>query len=377
MATAPTAPTATGTQPESVVMATNRTARRVRVFDIVVSFARQLGRAFCSRQETFVIPLGLMGAGCRDSTGVNRWERAVGFWRIGGLVALGVMLGSGAVDARERLGWSLAISNDSIGEFLDRWQSSSVQVGAFYGPAWSGAAPERFGEMLELRFRTDILTPADLEMPDPSDRRHAGVLAFGVHSYASPGAFEVRGGVDLVVVGPQTGLLDLQQDLHKVIGFPVPTLDDFQIEDTARLDFSGEVARVWEVGSARVRPFLEAQVGSEDMLRAGFDVTFGALGRGDQMVRSVTTGHRVPVGLGRDGGFSFVLGADVARVVDSIYLPESLGYELTSLRKRVRAGVHYRADPWDVFYGIAWLGEEFEAQPEGQLVGTFQIAWPF
>jgi hypothetical protein len=47
------------------------------------------------------------------------------------------------------------------------------------------------------------------------------------------------------------------------------------------------------------------------------------------------------------------------------------------LRKRVRAGVHFGADPWDVFYGIAWLGEEFEAQPEGQLVGTFQIAWPF
>ncbi|NNJ67877.1 MAG: DUF2219 family protein [Boseongicola sp.] len=301
----------------------------------------------------------------------------MGFWQISGLAALVFGLGVGAANACERLGWSLAISNDSIGEFLDRWQSSSVQFGTFYGPAWSGVAPSRFGEMLEFRFRTDILTPADLEAPDLSDRRHAGVLAFGVHSYATPRDFEVRGGVDLVVVGPQTGKLGLQRELHKLLGFTVPELDDFQIENTARLDFSGEVARVWDVGPARVRPFVEAQVGSEDFLRAGFDVTFGALGRGDQMVRAVTTGHRVPVGLGAGEGFSLVVGADVARVVDSIYLPESLGYELTPVRKRVRVGAHYRADPWDVFYGVAWLGEEFEAQPEGQLVGTFQIAWPF
>ncbi len=296
-------------------------------------------------------------------------------WRVGVLVA--ALVAGAAAQAGERLGWSLAISNDSIGEFLDRWQSSSVQFGTFYGPAWTGQAPAGFGELLEYRLRTDILTPADLEAPEPGDRRHAGILAFGVHSYATRGAFEVRGGADLVVVGPQTGLLSLQQELHKVLGFTVPTLDGFQIEDTARIDLSGEVGRVFEVGGSRVRPFAEAQIGSEDYVRAGFDVTFGRLGRGDQMVRAVTTGHRVPVGLGGDTGFSVVVGADVARVVDSIYLPEGLGYELTPIRKRVRAGVHYGADPWDVFYGIAWLSEEFEAQPEGQIVGTFQVAWPF
>jgi hypothetical protein len=300
-------------------------------------------------------------------------------WRLSAAAAA-VVLGIGAAEAgeRERLGWSLAISNDSIGEFLDRWQSSSVQYGAFYGSSWEGAAPTRFGELLEFRFRTDILTPSDLQAPDPSDRRHAGVLAFGVHSHSAPSGFEVRGGLDLVVVGPQTGLLDLQQELHKALGFTVPTLEDFQIEDTARLNLSGEIGRVWDVGAARVRPFVEAQIGMEDFLRAGLDVTFGRLGRGDQMVRAVTTGHRVPVGLGGgDAGFNVVIGADVARVADSIYLPKALGYELTQVRARVRAGVHYGADPWDVFYGFAWLGEEFDAQTEGQAVGTFQVAWPF
>ena len=62
MATAPTAPTATGTQPESVVMAASRTARRVRVFDIVVSFAvawRWFGRA----ARGFARFMGVDGAG--------------------------------------------------------------------------------------------------------------------------------------------------------------------------------------------------------------------------------------------------------------------------------------------------------------------------
>ena len=292
--------------------------------------------------------------------------------------ALAVLAGPAPADEREFLGYSWALSNDSIGEFLDRWQSSSVQVSGFYGPGWSGQAPARFGEMLELRFRTDILTPQDLETPAPGDRRHAGVLAFGLHSYATKGAYEVRGGADLVVIGPQTGILDLQQELHRILGFTIPTLESFQIEDQVKLDLGGEVGREWELGGARVRPFVEAQTGSEDFVRVGVDVTLGGLGRGDHMMRSVTTGHRVPLSLNaEDPGLSVVLGADVARVFDSVYLPESLGYELTPVRQRVRGGVHYRQGKWDLFYGLAWLGEEFSAQPEGQFVGTIQFGWPF
>ena len=293
-------------------------------------------------------------------------------------LAMAVLAGPAAAQDREFLGFSWALSNDSIGEFLDRWQSSSVQVSGFYGPRWGGQAPARFGEMIELRFRTDILTPQDLESPAADDRRHAGVLAFGLHSYATKGAFEVRGGADLVAIGPQTGLLDLQQELHRILGFTVPTLEGFEIEDQFKVDLGGEVGREWELGGARVRPFVEAQAGTEDFIRIGVDVTLGALGRGDHMMRSVTTGHRVPLSLSDENpGLSVVLGADVARVFESVYLPESLGYELTPVRQRVRGGVHYRQGDWDLFYGLAWLGEEFSAQPEGQLVGTIQFGWPF
>ena len=144
--------------------------------------------------------------------------------------------------AAETIGWSLAISNDSIGEFLDRWQSSSVQFGLAFGEPWTGRAPAGFGELIEVRFRTDLLTPESLDAPAPDDRRHAGVLAFGVHTHLARGAWDIRAGADLVIVGEQTGLLDLQEELHELLGFTVPELDDFQIEDQESLDLSAEVS---------------------------------------------------------------------------------------------------------------------------------------
>ncbi len=277
----------------------------------------------------------------------------------------------------ERIGWSLAISNDSIGEFKDRWQSSSVQLGLAYGPAWDGRAPARFGDLIEFRFRADILSPESLDNPAPDDRRHAGVLAFGLHSHMARDDWEIRAGADLVIVGEQTGLLNLQEELHKLFGFTVPQLDDFQIEDQEHLDLSGEVGRVVPVGRGRLRPFVEVQIGTEDIVRAGIDITFGPLSEGELMTRAIATGQRLPMTFDAVHGLSWSVGADLAYVDESIYLPESLGYELTSVRQRVRAGAHYRSGGFDVFYGLVWLSEEFEAQREGQFVGTFQARIEF
>ena len=279
----------------------------------------------------------------------------------------------------EQLGWSLAISNDSIGQGRDRWQSSSIQFGLIRGGEWSGTAPARFGQLLEYRLRSDILTPEILDFPAPDDRRHAGIIAFGVHSYQSLGASEMRLGTDVVTVGPQTGLLDLQEDLHDILGFTIPQLDDFQIDDAIRGQISAEIGRTWDVGGWQIRPFAEAQVGPEDFLRAGVDLTFGTYGQGDLLLRTATTGHRVRAidGGMADDGISIVLGADAAFVDESLYLPESLGYELTDLRTRVRGGLQGNWRQFDIFYGIAWLGPEFEAQREGQLVGTLHVGLRF
>lgn len=293
----------------------------------------------------------------------------------GALIVIFTIAASSA--AAEVLGLSFAGSNDSMGDWHDRWQSNSAQVAFATGPEWTGSLPERFGEVLEYRLRSDILSPQDLRTPLFSDRRHVGLFAAGLHSHAQKWGGDLRLGGDLFVIGPQTGLLQFQRNLHRILGFPIPTLDNFQIGNAVRAQVSAEYGRTWQIGGVAVRPFAEAQAGPEDLLRAGVDLTFGSVGADDLMTRLPATGHRVPLVRGSGRGFTFVLGADTAWVRESLYLPESLGHELTPLRNRVRAGLHYEHERFDLFYGLAWLGREFEAQPEGQLVGALHLGLRF
>lgn len=284
--------------------------------------------------------------------------------------------GAAVAENSERLHFALTTSNDSLGDWHDRWRSSSVEVGVLVGANESGQLPSRIGELREYRFRSDVLMPADVTAPNPNDRRHAGVLAFGLHSYAEVGEMDVRVGVDLVVVGQQTGLYDFQTRLHKILGFDRPNLSNFQIGDTEQLAVSAEAGTSLSAENWIMRPFAEIRVGPEDWIRTGVDLTFGA-GPEDLKMRVDSTGHRVPYGVIREPGFHFVAGADVAWVDDSLYLPEKLGYSLTQSRIRVRGGAYYTGRRLDAFYGLAWLGKEFERQPEGQFVGTLQVKFKF
>ena len=283
--------------------------------------------------------------------------------------------GSAVAQDSKPLHFALTVSNDSLGDWEDRWRSSSVEVGILSG-ARNGEIPRKFGELLEYRFRSDVLMPANITNPRPDDRRHAGTLAFGVHSYFRTDKLDYRVGSDLVVVGQQTGLYDFQTRLHEILGFDIPNLPNFQIADTSRLDTSAEAGRVLHMGDWLARPFLEVRTGTEDMVRVGVDLMTGA-GSDDLRMRVESTGHRVPYGSVHSPGRGFVAGADIAWVHESLYLPEHLGYTLTSARARLRGGFSYTAKRFEVFYGLAWLGREFEAQPEGQFVGTLQAKLAF
>ena len=293
-------------------------------------------------------------------------------------ICLGIMslYSLSPLHAQQLAGWSLAISNDSIGEARDRWQSSSVQLGFLLSQVDITQELIDFGEVIELRLRTDILTPENLAMIVTTDRRYAGVIAIGAHSYVDWGLIEGRMGADVVTVGAHTGLYEFQQTLHEILGFTKPELKDFQIDDDVLLDFSGEISRNFQAGSGNMRPFLEAQIGSEDFLRIGLDVNWG-LDLGREAMRATVTGHRVPSIYSNQTGLGFTLGGDIAWVDDSIYLPEKYGYELNVPRLRVRTGIRHVNRFWDTFYGLTWLNKEFKAQREGQFVGTFQFKLRF
>lgn len=288
------------------------------------------------------------------------------------LLALALALPAAA--ERERLGYGRLVVNDQFGDTRDRDRTGAYASSRVWGPTWSGRLPTRPGALLELRFHGEIMTPRNLVRPRPGDRPYAGALSLGLHSHFRRGATEIAAGADLVVTGPQTGLGDLQGALHEVLQSPVPSkrvLDD-QIPNGLHPTLVAEIGREVALGRGRLRPFIEARLGAETLLRAGADLTLGPVGAGELLVREASTGHRYRVVTSDARGTSFLLGADIAAVRSSVFLPESRGHDLTA-RRRLRAGLHWQGEGRAVFYGLAWLGPEFERQESGQLLGALRL----
>lgn len=272
---------------------------------------------------------------------------------------------------RHTLGWGRLFSNDFLGEARDRWRTGSYMVSFVKGPAWSGALPDNPAAILEFRFRGETITPANLVNPAPGDRPYVGALSFGVHTHFQWNGIEVSSGADLVLTGEMTGVGQFQKAMHELLGAPVPTILDDQIPNhvypTALVEFGYPIVMA---SNLQLRPFVELQGGVETLARVGADLHFGVAGSVDLFVRDVTTGHRVPVTQTGAPGLSILLGADAAYVENSAYLPNYGGYDISDPRIRVRAGLLWHGPGAQVFYGLTWLGEEFAAQPEGQLVGS-------
>jgi hypothetical protein len=166
-----------------------------------------------------------------------------------------------------------------------------------------------------------------------------------------------------------------QRDIHKMFGFDRPTVLDSQIPDGFHPTLEAEIGRNIEVTERlTLRPFVEAQAGVESFVRVGGDMVLGDFGRGGLFARDVVTGQRA-LGIERDvaQGFSLTLGGDVARVFDSEYLPSGGTADLADSRSRLRAGVHWQGERAAAFYGVTWLGKEYESQPAGQVVGSLRV----
>ena len=125
--------------------------------------------------------------------------------------------------------------------------------------------------------------------------------------------------------------------------------------------------------STTIRPFAEARAGDETLLRAGADIRIGRVGLGELLARESVTGQRYRIIYRSDPGFSFVLGADMAYVTDSIYLPSGGPVTLKNRRERARLGLHWNGNEASFFYGLTYLGPEFETQSEGQVIGSMRI----
>ncbi|EAR49794.1 hypothetical protein OG2516_14086 [Oceanicola granulosus HTCC2516] len=295
------------------------------------------------------------------------------------LLALTALLLPGAATAeRQTLGYGRIFNNDLIGDGLDRWRTGSYTWSLIRGPGWQGRAPARPGQVMEYRFHTEIIAPSRLNGTGSRDRRYAGIHSLGAHTHVARGPFDLAFGADLVFTGPQTGIDDAQAWVHDRTDAPRMGVREWQIGDGAHLHGTLEAARPVVLQGAIFRPFAELQHGVEDLGRIGVDWMVGDILSDGLLLRDSVTGHLVRGIEGAVTGLGFVGGLDVTRISESLYLPAGGVATLAEERLRVRAGVHWQAAA-DVsfFYGLTYLGEEFEEQTEGQVLGSLKLNFAF
>jgi outer membrane protein LpxR len=284
------------------------------------------------------------------------------------------------IETRRKIGYGRLFTNDTIGDGQDRWRTGAYTFSNAYGYAWNGAAPSRFGELLEFRLQGQIIAPDNLAQADPNDRPWAGAVSVGLHTHGVTRGLDYAVGADLVVIGPQTQLDSLQEAVHNLFGKPTASAGvlALQIPDTIRPTVVGELGRTYEFGDAMsLRPFAEMRAGDETLARVGADFMFGSVGQKELLARESITGQRYRVVYNSQPGYSLTVGADTAYVSDSVYLPENRGYQLSDRRDRVRAGVHWQGGNASAFYGLTYLGREFSGQSEGQVTGSVRLKLRF
>lgn len=284
-----------------------------------------------------------------------------------------------AAQERVTLGWGRMFSNDAIGDGHDRWRSGSYQLSLLRGKHFSGQLPQTAGALLEFRANSQIITPLNARKTPERDRRYAGVMSFGAHTIFDWRGYDVNLGGDLVIVGPQTGVGSFHQWVHQVLDLSSPKALSQQIGDGLYPSLLAEVGREMVMApQVRLRPFAAAQLGAENLMRLGGDLVIGSLGQGAVMARDLVSGQRYRiVGTDANLGYSLVMGGDVARVTDSVFFPAGEAAVMSRQRNRLRAGLHWQGETSSLFYGVSYLGREFEGQAEGQLIGGLSLRLKF
>lgn len=300
-------------------------------------------------------------------------------WKALVAAVLAALLLASPSDAQERrtLGFGRLFTNDHFGDGNDRWRSASYTLSLLRGPAWNGSLPDRPFEVMEYRIGTAIIAPTSLRTPADPDRRYAGTLSFLAQTHFRSGGFETSLGAGVAAVGPGTGVGEMHRLLHRMLSAPRPTILGDQLGNALVPFVTAELGRPMEIGRVGLRPFVEARAGDEDLLRVGLDLDFGARETGALWLRDDGTGQRY-VGISGTSarGFSFQLGADLARVWGSAWLPDG-GVEAEPWRQRLRAGVAWHGSRFGAFYGVTWLSPEFAGQPEGQILGSIRFRMNF
>ena len=186
------------------------------------------------------------------------------------------------------------------------------------------------------------------------DRDYVGHLSIGLPSHFQAGGLAYNFGVDASLLGPQTGLMGLQQKVHSEIDQPFPSdfVKNTQVSNQFILGTLTEVARPSALSpSTYIRPFVEVQTGVEDLIRIGVDAGFfGDLSEA-LFARAPVSGQRYSVIDGTEEGFLLSAGVDLTRVISSMFLTGS-ALRASKYCARARFSLNYVHGRWSQFH---WL----------------------
>ena len=295
------------------------------------------------------------------------------------------------IQAKEKtklLGYGLLFTNDFFGDGRDRWRTGSLVSSRVFGRPEMTRTWRRREALNELRLFSQIIAPSDLSRnPDRShardetgltediDRDYVGHLSIGLHRHFQAGGLAYNFGVDASLLGPQTGLMGLQQTVHSELGQPFPSdfVRNTQVSNKFVLGSLTEVAQPSALSpSTNIRSFVEVQTGVEDLIRIGVAAGFfGDLSEAF-FARAPVSGQRYSVIDRAEEGFLLGAGVDLTRVIGSLILSGN-ALRASKYRARARVGLNYVQGRWSNFIGWTYLSPEFETQQTGQLLGSFFI----
>ena len=275
---------------------------------------------------------------------------------------------------------STIFTNDILGDGEDRWRTGSIDVSLTFGGSDLRALPTNAWERYHVRLRSEVIAPANLTTPSATDRQYAGVLGLGLFTHFQKKEFDIYYGGELIFVGESTGVGSFQKSIHDALNIAPPSAAvlNNQIPNALYPTFHAGISKSVRGEKSLIRPFAEVQAGVETFVRVGTDAIFGRAMVNDFLLRDSVSGQLVNHAKADNSiGFGFLVGADAAYIADSNYLPNAGATKFEEFRPRVRAGLVYETHKFDMFYGLTWLGKEFESQPDSQVLGSLNLRMHF
>jgi outer membrane protein LpxR len=283
-------------------------------------------------------------------------------------------------DGEKQVQMSSIFTNDFLGDGKDRWRTGSLDVSLTFGGGDLRELPSKAWERYQVRLRSEIIAPASLTAPAPTDRRYAGVLGLGLFTHFQKNQYDLYYGGELVFVGDATGVGSFQKSIHNALNITPPSAAvlNNQIPNAVYPTFQAGISKSLKGAKSLIRPFAEVQAGAETFVRLGADAIFGTAMINDFLLRDSVSGQLISHSKADSSkGFGFLIGADAAYVADSNYLPNSGVSQFKEFRPRARVGMIYQTKKFDAFYGATWLGKEFDAQTDSQVVGSLNFRVSF